>query len=641
MKLFLQAEPGEAARKAGELLRAIAEDFAPASAEARAVLEALEENDVDAAAARPMRSKRLEKLRTRLQRIAAAEIEKLEPELTALDRFKLQKALTESKRVRLRELVKRAWSRIIARAFGVGALTPEERSEVGRVQSVDAVDGAYESGVRAVDRDSEAGVEEQLAHDAALERAGELVRGLADRNAERYERVFDADDVKSEVANAVAQRMSPKVLAANLKSASKDTLRDWDRAATSELQDAHNRGRAAAIKLRHGGGDPDVYKQPAPSACTWCLALHLGPDGAPRIFKLSTLEAHGNNAGRKKSQWQAVIGPVHPHCFCEIGYLAPGWGFDEDGDAVPDGEFGVRYETEDELEKALFAEREIQKAALLGGDVEIQGLKIRIEANAGDVRKWRGGQTVLRHAYGEILETCGADGEPVDVYLGPDPTAQCAYAVLQLDPKTGQFDEQKLMLCFGTPHAAEAAYLLHYPPEFYGGMQQLTMDELRDKLAHPDPDGVIKGDAEERLYAVGRDERGWKPTGDATDRGTKPKKRTAQKPADPDFSLVAHEKARIAYANARKRIVPPAVVVVRDRSSMRSAQQVYDIPDRVPLATPEELTAEVERRSAQLETRTRMLREHARPDPNLGIDGTRSDPAVAVVLVDANLPRSG
>jgi hypothetical protein len=49
--------------------------------------------------------------------------------------------------------------------------------------------------------------------------------------------------------------------------------------------------------------------------CKHCKRLHIGPDGQPRIFKLSDLEANGTNVGRKASEWKAVVGTVHPHCF--------------------------------------------------------------------------------------------------------------------------------------------------------------------------------------------------------------------------------------------------------------------------------------------------------------------------------------
>lgn len=48
--------------------------------------------------------------------------------------------------------------------------------------------------------------------------------------------------------------------------------------------------------------------------CNHCRRLYVGPDGAPRIFRLAELEANGSNVGRKVGEWRPVVGPTHPHC---------------------------------------------------------------------------------------------------------------------------------------------------------------------------------------------------------------------------------------------------------------------------------------------------------------------------------------
>jgi len=51
--------------------------------------------------------------------------------------------------------------------------------------------------------------------------------------------------------------------------------------------------------------------------------------------------------------------------------------------------------------------------------------------------------------YGEIDGEVGADGDPLDVYLGPDPDAPFVYVVHQLKaPPFEVFDEDKVMLGF-------------------------------------------------------------------------------------------------------------------------------------------------------------------------------------------------
>lgn len=60
--------------------------------------------------------------------------------------------------------------------------------------------------------------------------------------------------------------------------------------------------------------------------------------------------------------------------------------------------------------------------------------------------------------YGYISRTEAADGEQLDVFMGPDRGADQAYVIDQIDPATGEFDEPKAMLGFPTPEDAIAAY---------------------------------------------------------------------------------------------------------------------------------------------------------------------------------------
>lgn len=100
------------------------------------------------------------------------------------------------------------------------------------------------------------------------------------------------------------------------------------------------------------------------------------------------------------------------------------------------------------------------------GRVNIGGLPVSIETAMGQERKGVGPDgkpwsvTMPAH-YGEVERTTGADGDPIDVYLGPqaDQAAQHpVYVVDQIDPKTKLFDEHKGMVGFDSPEAATQAY---------------------------------------------------------------------------------------------------------------------------------------------------------------------------------------
>lgn len=128
------------------------------------------------------------------------------------------------------------------------------------------------------------------------------------------------------------------------------------------------------------------------------------------------------------------------------------------------------------------------------------GLKIAIENPAGTVREGvdetgRAWRTEFAHAYGEVTGTEGADGDPVDVFMGPDDSAPEVYVVRQMKRKNwDQFDEDKCFLGFQSMADAKAAYLAHYDdPRFFGSIIAMPRDEfiakVRATAKHP---GMLK-----------------------------------------------------------------------------------------------------------------------------------------------------
>ena len=122
----------------------------------------------------------------------------------------------------------------------------------------------------------------------------------------------------------------------------------------------------------------------------------------------------------------------------------------------------------------------------LDAQMEFQGLPLDIEHTAGSVRRGKGKDghewvTVFRYAYGYIRGTKGADGEGLDVFVGPNPNDTKAFVVHQQKPDTGKPDEDKIMLGWDSADAAKEAYLDHYDnPKFFGGMAEIPMDRLRE-----------------------------------------------------------------------------------------------------------------------------------------------------------------
>ena len=279
---------------------------------------------------------------------------------------------------------------------------------------------------------------------------------------------------RDKTAQNIAKRETAKQLKSDLGWASEDWTRDWDRIAVTEKQTAMQTGLADHIAKRYGE-DALVAKRVMPDSCRHCSRLYDGPDGNPRIFPLSVLVANGTNVGKKSAEWQAVIGTVHPHCQCQLIHVPAGYGFNKEGELVPGGKGGKVYKSEAELCRAVLREDDLRKA-LSGGEqlVHLWGLPIHIENPAGTSRTFHtpdGGtdKTWMLHAYGEILGTTGADDDPLDVFIGPDPDSEMVYVIEQQNPETGIWDEQKCMLGFSNQEDAERAYGLSYdrPEKFF------------------------------------------------------------------------------------------------------------------------------------------------------------------------------
>lgn len=127
----------------------------------------------------------------------------------------------------------------------------------------------------------------------------------------------------------------------------------------------------------------------------------------------------------------------------------------------------------------------------LQGHTDVQGLRVAIENRRGSVRKgkdkdgkeWR--TKMLAH-YGYFVGTkTKADGEPLDVYVGPKKDeVDHVYVVHQKRKDTGEYDEDKVMAGFKTKREAKAAFLKHYNSrKFLGPISKVTIDRLRELIA--------------------------------------------------------------------------------------------------------------------------------------------------------------
>ena len=107
------------------------------------------------------------------------------------------------------------------------------------------------------------------------------------------------------------------------------------------------------------------------------------------------------------------------------------------------------------------------------GHISIQGLDIAVENPRGSTRSgvdadgtpW---ETTMQHHYGYIKGTVGNDKDRVDTFIGQNPQSGKAFVIDQIDPKTGEFDEHKVVLGADSIEQAREIYQSNYAPDWRG-----------------------------------------------------------------------------------------------------------------------------------------------------------------------------
>jgi len=146
---------------------------------------------------------------------------------------------------------------------------------------------------------------------------------------------------------------------------------------------------------------------------------------------------------------------------------------------------------------------EAQKASgnYAKGRVTFHGLPLTLENPRGSTRSGtdKNGKPwsiTMKHDYGYIRRTMSeADGDHVDVFVGPDLTSFMVYVVDQNDPATGKFDEAKCMLGFRTKADAEQAYHDSYSSDWKGfrGIKSMHLNTFKLWLETGDTGRPVSG----------------------------------------------------------------------------------------------------------------------------------------------------
>lgn len=136
------------------------------------------------------------------------------------------------------------------------------------------------------------------------------------------------------------------------------------------------------------------------------------------------------------------------------------------------------------------------------GHLTLQGMDIALEnpkgsTRSGTDRDGKAWQSTMAHDYGYIKRSLGADGDHVDVFIGDQPESKTVYVVDQADPKTGKFDEHKVMMGFADEQAARAGYLANYEPGWKGlsAIKAMPVEEFKRWVKEGDTKSPIAAQA--------------------------------------------------------------------------------------------------------------------------------------------------
>ncbi|WP_051526523.1 LPD3 domain-containing protein [Alkanindiges illinoisensis] len=125
------------------------------------------------------------------------------------------------------------------------------------------------------------------------------------------------------------------------------------------------------------------------------------------------------------------------------------------------------------------------------GKLSIAGVDIAIENPAGSTRSGvdasgKAWQTTMKHHYGYIENTMGADGDELDVFVktGLNEYTGIVYVIRQLDPESLDFDEHKIIIGASTLEEAQQIYLSNYESGWQGmgSIETLSIEDFRNRL---------------------------------------------------------------------------------------------------------------------------------------------------------------
>jgi hypothetical protein len=188
---------------------------------------------------------------------------------------------------------------------------------------------------------------------------------------------------------------------------------------------------------------------------------------------------------------------------------------EETDQRIDEVEQAAKRQIEEAVAEVETAPTEAQKEAgnYRKGHLKLQGLDIAIENPEGSVRSGKDGdgnpwQVEMPAHYGYVKRSTGKDGDQVDVYVGGFPQSDLAVVVDQYDPKTGRFDEHKVILGVASHRGAldiyDRAFSDGSGPQRRKEATPISVDEFKQWLKEGDTTKPF-AEAQPRVGELGQD----------------------------------------------------------------------------------------------------------------------------------------
>jgi hypothetical protein len=163
------------------------------------------------------------------------------------------------------------------------------------------------------------------------------VEGIIRENNDTYKMDALQNLDRTDILDELTKESTLGKLKQKLRDTSGDGTRDWTRIAVTEMSNAI--GIASVDRIVSDNVDSDleeiyVFRITVKDSktCKWCRRFYDDHDGAPKLYRLSTLLGNGSNYGKKTDSWMPVIGATHPNERCsQMIELKPGFKLVQDG----------------------------------------------------------------------------------------------------------------------------------------------------------------------------------------------------------------------------------------------------------------------------------------------------------------------